>query len=225
MVVMNATLHFYTTDINGCTDFARYGGITVEWFNATDELVRNGFQESLPYIDTWDKAKFTRISDILRLCLAYRHQRSYLDTDVHFLQLQKSLYERPYVGAQMWSDSKNAIELTNAAFCLPRTVLKDMMSYQNRRILQHGDKHKFFYTELGPSMFHHVLMNRHSIPFYSQNHPADPSIQHIARDIINFGHKQLHLTGHVRKGNKGLSFDQLINTIRKETGLPQLHFT
>ena len=71
-------------------------------------------------------------------------------------------------------------------------------------------------------MYLQVLMNRRAIPLYSQNHPADPSIKHIARDIHNFGHKQLHLTGHVRKGNKELSFDQLINAIRKETGLPQL---
>ena len=158
MVVFNATLTIFTTDLTGCTAFSRYPKIRVEKFNATEELHRHGFSDAMPLINQWDKTKFTRISDILRLCLAYRHRMSYLDTDVHFLQLQRHLYEKPYVGAQLYSDNKNAIEITNAAFCLPRAILSDMMGYQRQRILQRGNKYKFFYTELGPSMFHHVRL-------------------------------------------------------------------
>ena len=158
MVVFNATLTVFTTDFTGCTTFSRYPKIHVEKFNATDELLRHGFSDAMSLINQWDKTKFTRISDILRLCLAYRHRMSYLDTDVHFLQLQRYLYEKPYVGAQLYSDNKNAIEITNAAFCLPRAVLSDMMGYQRQRIMQRGNKYKFFYTELGPSMFHHVRL-------------------------------------------------------------------
>jgi hypothetical protein len=57
---------------------------------------------------------------------------------------------------------------------------------------------------------------------YSQNNPAEPSLDRIARDIHSFGHKQLHLTGRIRKGNKALNFDQLVNIIRRKSGLPLL---
>lgn len=157
MSVMNATLSFFTTDSKECS-WDRYTGIIVRVFNATEELLLQGFAEVLPYIDKWDKTRYTRLSDILRLCLAHRYEMSYLDSDVHFLQLQKGWYERPYVGAQLWSDNKNAIEITNAAFCLPRNFLEDMMSYQKSIVMRKKDGKvlKYFYTELGPSMFHHV---------------------------------------------------------------------
>lgn len=172
MVAMNSTMHFYTTDTTGC-NFERYPAIQVHLFNATEELVKHGFASALPIIDSWDKEKFTRISDILRLCLAHSHQMSYLDTDVHFLLLQKSWFERAYVGAQMWSDYKNAIEITNAAFCLPRKILEDMMSFQRRKILKGGKGYKYFYTELGPSMFHHVSLYNafvHSVFYHTFLH-------------------------------------------------------
>jgi hypothetical protein len=59
-------------------------------------------------------------------------------------------------------------------------------------------------------------------PLYSQNHPADPSLDRVAKEIHSFGHKQLHLTGHVRKGSPQLTFGALVNTIRKKSGLPLL---
>lgn len=58
---------------------------------------------------------------------------------------------------------------------------------------------------------------------YSQNNPKEHSLNRIARDIHFFAHKQLHLTGRIRKGNKGLKFDQLVNAIRKKSGLPELN--
>lgn len=157
MIVMNSTLNFFTTDVKGCI-WDVYSKVKVVLFNATQELELQGFQSVLGIIDRWDKTRFTRLSDILRLCLAYRHQMSYLDTDVHLLELKKSWYESEYVGAQMWSDSKNAIELTNAAFCISRNILKDMLEYQKKIVIRKkgGKKEKYFYTELGPSMFHHV---------------------------------------------------------------------
>lgn len=57
---------------------------------------------------------------------------------------------------------------------------------------------------------------------YSQNNPKEHSLNRIARDIHSFAHKQLHLTGRIRKGNKNLKFDQLVNAIRKKSGLPEL---
>ena len=157
MVVMNSSLTFFTTNLLGCT-WEQYASVKVELFNATEELTTHGFSDVIPIMESWDKTRYTRLSDILRLCLAHRHRMSYLDSDVHFLQLQRGWYEAPYVGAQLWSDSKNAIEITNAAFCLPRHILEDMMAFQRSVIVRKREgKHvKYFYTELGPSMFHHV---------------------------------------------------------------------
>lgn len=157
MVVMNSSLTFFTTNLLGCT-WEQYACVKVELFNATEELTTFGFSDVIPIMESWDKTRYTRLSDILRLCLAHRHRMSYLDSDVHFLQLQRGWYEVPYVGAQLWSDSKNAIEITNAAFCLPRHILEDMMAFQRSVIVRKREgKHvKYFYTELGPSMFHHV---------------------------------------------------------------------
>ena len=157
MVVMNSSLTFFTTNLLGCT-WEQYACVKVELFNATEELTTHGFSDVIPIMESWDKTRYTRLSDILRLCLAHRHRMSYLDSDVHFLQLQRGWYEVPYVGAQLWSDSKNAIEITNAAFCLPRHILEDMMAFQRSVIVRKREgKHvKYFYTELGPSMFHHV---------------------------------------------------------------------
>ena len=68
-----------------------------------------------------------------------------------------------------------------------------------------------------------MLLNRRAVALYSQNHPAQPSLDSIARDIHLFAHKQLHLTGSIRKGNKNLKFDQLVNAIRRKSGLPELN--
>jgi hypothetical protein len=277
MMAMNTTLTFFTTDLKGCV-WEQYDHIKVALFNATEELIDYGFSEVLPVMNKWDKKKYTRLSDILRICLAHRHQMSYLDTDVHFLQLQSEWYESSYVGAQLWSDSKNAIEITNAAFCLPRSILSDMLGFQISiiRRKKEGKKQKYFYTELGPSMFHHVrqlinascdfaiasftnyhsiqivfiistevsclniefesalhnyphfffspqvLLNRRAVTMYSQNNPIISSLDRIASDIHLFGHKQLHLTGAIRKFSEKLKFDQLTNAIRSKSGLPVL---
>ena len=103
MVVMNSTLFFYTTDNRGCA-FSSYPGIRVKRFNATDLLLSHGFVKALPIINSWDKSRFTRISDVLRICLALTYKLSYLDTDVHFLQPNKEWFLRSYVGALVWSE-------------------------------------------------------------------------------------------------------------------------
>lgn len=220
MVVMNATLTLYTTAEKMCT--FNYPNIKLVVFNATQLLIDKGFSPAFEKMSKWNKSRFTRISDILRICLAHENKMSYLDTDVHFLQLQAKVYEQSYVGAAIWGNAKNAIEITNAAFCLPSDILSDMMSFQLQRILHGSDN--YFYTELGPSMFHNVLLNRRPVTLYSQNHPAIPSLDRIASDIHLFAHKQLHLTGHVRKGNSKMSFGQLVNEIRRKSGLPTLSF-
>ena len=220
MTAMGANLTLFVTGPKQCS--FPYPAVGVQVFNATELLVSMGFAEAFPIMDTWKKTRYTRISDILRIGLAHQYQMSYLDTDVTFLLLQKAHFERSYAGAALWSNLKNAIEITNAAFCLSRPILADMMSFQKARVLKGGEK--YFYTELGPSMFHNVLMNRYPTMLLSQNHPAQPSLDAIARDVHLYGHTQLHLTGHVRKGNSDLSFGQIVNKIRLKSGLPLLTY-
>lgn len=216
MQAMNASLVLYTTGPGSC-EFP-YPGVSVQVFNATELLLQTGFAAALPIMATWKKTRYTRISDILRIGLALRSGRSYLDTDVTFLLLRSDPFLRAYAGAALWSNAKNALEITNAAFCLPRPVLLDMLAFQRSRVLSGPET--YFYTEMGPSMFHNVLLNRFPVTLYSQNHPAQPSLDAIARDVHQYGHTQLHLTGHVRKGNARLSFAALVNALRAKCGLP-----
>ena len=53
----------------------------------------------------------------------------------------------------------------------------------------------FFYTELGPSMFHRILLNKYPVLLASQNHPAVIKPQEIGESIIHYGHNMLHITG------------------------------
>ena len=96
MVQMNSTLTFFVTASKMC-EFP-YPRIHVSAFNATELLVASGFEEAFPVMATWKKTRYTRISDILRLCLARKHGKSYLDTDVHFLQLSTSLLKEAVRG-------------------------------------------------------------------------------------------------------------------------------
>lgn len=155
MKPMNTSFTLFVTGMDGCS--FNYPGIYVLQFNSTELLLEYGFNKTLEKMSTWKKTRFTRISDILRIALAHRFQMSYIDTDMHFLHLRKDLYEQSYVGAAVWSNMKNALEMTNAAFCLPRPILLDMINFQINRIMQGSDK--FFYTELGPSMFHNVSVS------------------------------------------------------------------
>jgi hypothetical protein len=159
MVLMNTTLTLFVTDMLQC-EF-QHNAIRVEKFDSIELLKENGFENTLSIMDTWPKTRYTRISDILRLALAKKYSMSYIDTDVTFLRLHKDLYEKSYVGAALWSNAKNAIEITNGAFCLPSNILDDMMAFQKSRILNGSDK--YFYTELGPSMFHNVSL---TFPFF-----------------------------------------------------------
>jgi hypothetical protein len=49
-------------------------------------------------ISKWNKTRYTRISDVLRLCIAHKYSLSYIDTDIHFLELVKHRYMQSYVG-------------------------------------------------------------------------------------------------------------------------------
>ena len=214
---MNSNLHVFVTGMKSC-DF-NINNIKFQLYNATNILKEYGYESVISKMYSW-KNKYTRLSDIVRIILAHKYQMTYLDIDVHFLDLHKELYQLPFVSAALWSDNKNAIEITNAMFCLPKNILEDMIQFQLNRVVKGSND--YFYTELGPSMFHHVLINRYSVPLYSHNSPVEPLIDKIAYDIHLFGHKHLHLCGHVRKGNSDLKFSELANLIRTKAGLPKI---
>lgn len=152
MIAMATNFTLITTSPKNCV--FSYPNINVLVINTTDILLECGFAPAFSKMDSWKKSRYTRISDILRVCLAAKYNMAYMDTDVHYLNLNRTLFECPYVGAQMWANARNSIEITNAAFCLPTGILHAMSRYQVNRIIKGSDD--YFYTELGPSMFHNV---------------------------------------------------------------------
>ena len=217
MTAMNSSLTLYVTGMTGC-QFG-YPGIEVEE-SRPNSLWKWGLNR-LSRKWTWVKTCYTRISDILRIGMAYRSGKAYTDTDVAYLELISACTNEVMWGQRCGATQRVLSRLQMEHFVSPEYFagydgLPEVANSEG------GDK--YFYTELGPSMFHNVLMNRHDIAMYSQNAPAEPNLDVIASDVYRFGHKQLHLTGHVRKGNKNLLFGELVNAIRLKCGLSALDY-
>ena len=241
MLSMNSHLTIYSSysDTIKCESLyiKKYSNIHVEYFNS-HELLKESEDIDDEVIDiiikNWPKNKYTRISDLLRLILALKTKKSYIDLDIIFVPtliknhnnndeknqfvINKSDYMKSYVGVSVFQDEKNALEITNAAFCLPPIILRRMISFINQRIIKGNRNSKsYFYTELGPSLFHKILFNRQpSVTLYSQNNPAISDITRIVSDSIIYNHKQLHLSGWVRKGNSHYNYNELADIILKK---------
>ena len=116
-----------------------------------------------------------------------------------------------------------SLEITNSAFCLSRPVLEDMMKWQLHRIKQ--KERVWFYTELGPSMFAFVLLNKWPVPIISQNHPLEADFPSMMKQIKSYSHSQLHITTMIRmKLHHKMKMDYLdiFESIRRQANLPQL---
>jgi hypothetical protein len=137
---------------------------------------------------------------------------------MHFLDTNKQAYYVPFVGAAVWRDVENAIEITNSAFCLPKPALDRMMKFQQKRI-EKGPA-EYGYTELGPSMFHKILMNEFFVKLYSQNAPKQRQVSEMVQSINLYHHKFVHMTGAIRKGFPG--WVPLITSFRKQAKLGDL---
>lgn len=97
MVIMNATFTLFVTSLNGCN--IEYPNIIIKEFNINELLISYKYNDIvINKINKWNKKRYTRISDILRLCLAHKYSLSYIDTDVHFLELVKNKYMISYIG-------------------------------------------------------------------------------------------------------------------------------
>jgi hypothetical protein len=179
MQVMNASYYLFVTSTEKCEalmDKHVYSHVIVQAFNPRALLSQYGFRPVMRKIIDWgvlelmlrDKSYvgagvaptkeskhtvYARFGDILRICLALQYQYSYLDLDVHFLYLNSEPFFSAYAGAAVYSHERNNIEITNAAFCLPRPILVDMVKAMIVRI---GRNESYFYTELGPALFHKV---------------------------------------------------------------------
>jgi hypothetical protein len=170
MEMMEANLTVFVTQQVGF-NFS-YPYINFQWFSQADLLDEYGFgQKVRTKISNWPSGRYTRMTDIVRVMLAHKYRLSYIDLDMCFVSMNRDWYMRPYVGAAIWQNEKNAIEMTNAAFCFPRHVLEDITRHQHQRIAYGSDK--YFYTELGPAMFMKVLANHHYILMLSQNSPVE----------------------------------------------------
>ena len=121
----------------------------MKFFNATELLQSYGYNTSvLEIMSHWDLSGYTRVSDIIRLALAHKYLKTYIDIDILFLELSnKTIFMKSFVSACIWRDIEASIEITNSAFCLNRDVLQEMMEFQIHRILTNNSF--YFYTELG----------------------------------------------------------------------------
>lgn len=212
MISTNLTVFTTFKNMTACGLKMPLPHVNFEYVDATRLLLEYGYGNALTNMRKWNVTGYTRTSDVLRILLAHKFQKTYIDTDIHFLNLDVAHYKQPFASAAIWQHHENSIEISNSAFCLPRNILNDMMAFQRQRIEK--DPYNFFYTELGPSMFHRVLLNKHSVQLYSQNHPTEFNFTKIAMSILLNQHKFLHLTGSIRKKFK-TGYEFLVSKIRR----------
>ena len=83
------TLTIYTTYESsiGCDYKDRYPNIILVHFNALDLLREYGYTKDLiGYMtEKWNIMSYSRISDVLRLMLAHKYKKTYIDLDIVFL--------------------------------------------------------------------------------------------------------------------------------------------
>ena len=165
-------------------------------------------------------------SDILRLVLAAEHRQTYIDPDTIFLSENYQDFVKPFVAVHVWNEFHASLEMTNAAFCLPKEML--LFTIQRfKEIMISRQKHSF-YTELGPSLFQKTVTNwpgNTPLNIYTQNHPQVYDIANIVELHKVYKHKFLHLTGGIRKKLIHYSdYPTKVNEIRLKLGLKQLEY-
>ena len=221
MLFMKTNLTVYTTYVRYMDCHLNYPGIIVEFFNATELLHSYGFDSpTLHVMSNWSVQGYARTSDVVRLALAHRYRKTYIDPDILFLRLNVTMYSREFVSVCMWANSGPSMELTNSAFCLRRDILMEMLIEQKKRILTGSQIYR--YTELGPILFLKTFINNRKVLFYSQNAPKEASVLKVIRSIRTFDHKMLHLTTAIRKA-WGDKYVTALHIIRTRLQLPSLH--
>lgn len=216
MAALNTTMSIYSNfrDATEKCQFKGYNNLQMVYFDADELFAQHKLDDAYKIMKQWP-GRPTRVADVMRLLVAKDTSKTYIDMDIVLMDMHKSHYMYPFAGAAIFRDNKNALEITNSAFCLPQPVLKRMIYFVDRRIrLGSSD---YFYTELGPSMFHKVLLNQYpTVALYSQNHPAVADLDRLARESLIYAHRTLHLSGHVRKGHPEFTFRELVLAIKEK---------
>jgi hypothetical protein len=224
-MMYNTTLTIFTVrDKNNKECTFDLPNVKLADFDPNQLLIDYNFTEVISDIMSWKDKDLTRTSDIIRLCIAHRYSMSYVDLDIIFLSNTTKPFLREYVPACVWADEEASLELTNSAFCLSKPVLEDMMAWQLARIKQRD--RVWFYTELGPSMFAFVILNKWQVPIITQNHPLEADFPTMMKQIRSHGHTQLHITTMIRmKLHHKMKMDYLdiFEAIRNHAGLPKLN--
>lgn len=205
---LNSTMYVYTNFHDGhMCQFSGYPNLKMVNFDTDALFAKFNMTEALATMKAWP-GRPTRVADVMRLLLAREYHRTYIDMDILLIDAHRSHYMHPFAGAAIFQDNKNALEITNSAFCLPSSILERMIAFVDRRIRLGSNN--YFYTELGPSMFHKVLFNQYpAVSLFSQNHPAVADLDRLAREALIYNHRTIHLSGHVRKGHPEYTYREL----------------
>ena len=201
--------HFICFISNGVKPISNLKHIEFRYMNEVYLLNKYFMEIETNKIIEWDNP--VRLSDVLRIVLSLENPKYiYMDTDIVFLKKNYQLFNNYFVAFCIWKDEMNALEMTNSIFYLPRKILIYMINFIKLRIVKPNKK--YFYTELGPSMFHKVIFNSNEpLAMYSQNHPWNHNIDSIKKDIQKHNHTFLHLTGAIRK--KHSNYCELVSKI------------
>lgn len=242
MVEMKSKLTVFATRSAAERSDARcqicYPNVEVVDFDPEALLARSNFDQRLrDIVRLWPNtveagrplqafAATKRRADLYRLSLAYETNLSYVDTDIVFLNRRAETFLEEYTSASIWARDQASLEVTNSAFCLGPAHLQRMMKFARVRIAAKdgGKDGKYFYTELGPSLFQHTLLNAPPVRLLSQNHPLNWDLDLIDMQHLEYGHPMLHLTTAIRNHHisNGQNWTGLVLSLLRKLKSPPL---
>jgi hypothetical protein len=189
----------------------RFPRVNAQVFDANELLKTCGFTSThLEEISRWSKDgdhtffSIPRVSDIIRLCLAKRYRRTYVDFDVLLLDATPNRFERPFVPAGLWTDRGSSIEFSNCIFCLAEVhvdwLLDNVRAVMERKLRLHE---QYYYTELGPVAFARMMLHPRITLFdqpdiLPEQHPSGFTVEDMALQACRFNMSHFHLTGVIR---------------------------
>ena len=201
----------------------------------------------LNYIQNWQYQNdtrhnhlVTRLSDIFRIVLAYKHQLAYTDLDMVYLSNDKRIYlSESNVAVPIWSEEKGAFEIQNSGFCFNSMQLQVLLQNAIQLIINKGPrqltKKVYKYTDLGPNLLQHSIqkmMKFGPIRLYYTMCDEDWEENVIIKKAKNYdgGFVWLHYDKSIRKSNwynnqKGndknlMTFPGLVKSIRTKLNAP-----
>jgi hypothetical protein len=158
MKEMNSTFTLFTTSSRRCV--FRHPNTVIIVINQTDILLNCGFSSVIDTILSWDKSHSESLYGIFRICISKLYKMSYFNLDVHFLYLNKTIFECTYVSAAIYKDKDkdnlDLMKISNSAFCLPTDILNEILEHQLRRIVFNSSVN--LQSDLGSSAIQNVIV-------------------------------------------------------------------